>query len=152
MTEVVLLRAGVSSAGVSVQEEVLAERQGHGRYRVLRSPGLVQGVAADDIIDVDGNGDFHIVIRGGNVSVHVLAIRDMPRLEAVLRPALEALGGRLDGKAPKLLVFTVPLSAGFVSIEEALNRTLRGFADAEWYFGNVYDPVDGVTPLNWWKQ
>jgi hypothetical protein len=24
--------------------------------------------------------------------------------------------------------------------------------NCEWYYGNVYDLKDGVTPLNWWAQ
>jgi hypothetical protein len=29
---------------------------------------------------------------------------------------------------------------------------LARFPDSIWYYGNVYDPEDGVTPLNWWED
>ncbi len=29
--------------------------------------------------------------------------------------------------------------------------TLPHFVGVEWYYGNVYETHDGVTPMNWWK-
>jgi hypothetical protein len=30
-----------------------------------------------------------------------------------------------------------------------LGEMMEQFPGSEWYYGNVYDPRDGVTPLNW---
>lgn len=49
-------------------------------------------------------------------------------------------------------MYTVPVSAGFVAIEGVLNGLNDRFPDYEWFYGNVYDPKDGETPLNWWKD
>jgi hypothetical protein len=60
------------------------------------------------------------------------------------------LRGWLDGKAAKELVYTIPVSAGFPAIEGLFSEVKAAYPDVEWYFGNVYDERDGVTPLNWW--
>jgi hypothetical protein len=49
-------------------------------------------------------------------------------------------------------VFTVPVSAGFGAVEAAFDGYVRRQPGAEWYFGNVYDERDGMTPLNWWAS
>ena len=69
-----------------------------------------------------------------------------------MREQLEPLNGRLDGRSAQQLVFTVPASAGLAVVESAMTEVVRQFPKTEWYYGNVYDPVDGVTPLNWWLQ
>lgn len=49
----------------------------------------------------------------------------------------------MDGRARGLTVFTIPVSAGFACVEEIFNRLTKRHPEVEWYFGNVYDPVDG---------
>jgi hypothetical protein len=66
-----------------------------------------------------------------------------------LAPRIGALGGWLDGRAPNLTVFTIPVSVGFPEVERVLNDFVGQHSGTEWYFANVYDE-DGVTPLNWW--
>jgi hypothetical protein len=68
----------------------------------------------------------------------------------ILRPL--GTGGRLDGRSPGKLVYTLPVSAGFASIEAELQSVVEKFSNVEWFYGNVYDPADGVTPLNWWLR
>ena len=34
----------------------------------------------------------------------------------------------------------------------ALNKALKDKEDAVWVYANVYDPMDGETPLNWWHD
>jgi hypothetical protein len=46
----------------------------------------------------------------------------------------------------------VPLSEGFSKIEKVFNSTVEKCSGYGWSYGNVYDPTDGVTPLNWWKS
>ena len=52
----------------------------------------------------------------------------------------------------KVRVFTVPVSAGFGPVEAVFNSYTQRHPDVEWYFANVYDERDGVTPLNWWSN
>lgn len=60
------------------------------------------------------------------------------------------LGGALDGAIERGLMFTVPVSAGFRAGEAVHNVGVAEHPGWEWFFGNVYDPKDGVTPLDWW--
>jgi hypothetical protein len=50
-----------------------------------------------------------------------------------------------------MLVYSIHVSCGFNTIEELLNRVLGTDGESLWVYGNVYDPVDGQTPLNWWQ-
>jgi hypothetical protein len=38
------------------------------------------------------------------------------------------------------------------AIEFVFIEFVAAHPGTEWMFGNVYDPRDGVTPLNWWVQ
>jgi hypothetical protein len=150
MDHTVNLRVGMTSRGKPVYEEVLVEPRERGGYRLLKSPGLALGLAADDIFELRPDGEFVVRERGRNVAVQLFAGDRLERLETAATAQLSQIGARLDGKSRTQLVYTVPVSAGFVAIEAALDATVAAVPGAEWYFGNVYDPVDGVTPLNWW--
>jgi hypothetical protein len=60
------------------------------------------------------------------------------------------IDGVLHGREGDLAVFTVPVRFGFPVIEAALDAICADHPGVEWYFGNVYDPSNGVTLLNWW--
>jgi Domain of unknown function (DUF4265) len=152
VSEVICLMAGEHADGSPVMEEVLVEPLEGGRYRLLRSPGLVLGLAAGDVLEVGAGGAFEVLSRAGNLCIQVYVPREgIEEIESAARHEMESLDGRLDGKASGQLVFTVHVSAGFVPVEEALRRLTSRFHDVEWYYGNVYEPHDGVTPMNWWK-
>jgi hypothetical protein len=158
MKKCIQLLAGKSSLGQPVYEELLVEPCGPETYKLVASPGLVLGIAAGDTIRVAGSDSFEIVARGGNLSVQILRSQGVDEIEEFATEAMARVGGRLDGvggriggKRARELVFTIPVLAGFAPIEQALNHIIERFPDAEWYYGNVYDPSDGVTPLNWWK-
>jgi hypothetical protein len=138
----------VKTSGEPVYEEVLVDGLGDRTYRLAASPGLVLGIAAGDVIELEAADEstFRILQRGGNLAVHVYSDRDTARLAA----ELARLGGWLDGQVKNLTIFTVPVSAGFNEVERALNDFAQRERGTEWYYGNVYDPVDGTTPLNWW--
>ncbi len=128
------------------------ERLDDGSCRVLQSPGVVQGVAAGDIIDTRPDGTFRMIRHGGNVVVQVYAPRVLlDSLHGVLEEGISELGGRLDGrdakKATGVLVYTIPIIAGFDAID-AVMRPIEGTADVDWLYANVYS--DDGTPLNWW--
>jgi hypothetical protein len=133
-----------------VEEEVVVEPLGGNRHRLLQSPGLVLGLAAGDVFEVGERGECRVLERGRNVCIQIFFRADGPSLEARATEGLAALKGRLDGKTAKELVYTVPVSSGFTEMERVLADLVSRFPGAEWYYGNVYDPNDGVTPLNWW--
>jgi hypothetical protein len=118
----------------------------------MGSPGLAQGGAAGDTIVMRGDATFDVVERGGNLAVQVLAQRFDERSLGELVSAAEGLGGRLDGGHDRLRVFTGPVLAGFGAVEAVFNAYARHHPGVEWYFANVYDERDGVTPLNWWSS
>ena len=74
-----------------------------------------------------------------------------PLAEGLVRRVAE-LGGVLDGQIERGMVFTIPIAAGFPAIESVFNEFVSSHPGTEWLFSNVYDPRDGVTPLNWWVQ
>ncbi len=114
------------------------------------SPGLALGAAAGDEIQVDESGTFRVLRHGGNLAVHVHG--EEPLNVDTVDADLQQLGGCLDGGHDRLRIFTVPVTAGFPAIEAVLEAFVAKTPGAEWYFGNVYDPADGTTPLNWWNE
>ena len=140
--------AGTKSSGEPVFEQVLVDRLDDGAYRVVATPGLVLGIAADDVVRVTPEARYEIVERGGNLAVGVYGSHDL--VDEVTKDVWE-LGGSLDGRADNFTVYTIPVAAGFPQVERVFNDLVARHPEVEWYFGNVYDTEDGVTPLNWWQ-
>lgn len=134
-----------------IVEEVLVEKLDANRYRIGSSPGMLQGLAAGDVIslDAEATSGFKLLERGGNVCVHVYcdaAQRD--EVQAALTQVLGSIGGVLDGTMGQTgLCFTIPVAAGFTVIEGALQRVVGD----EWSYSNVYDAATDA-PLNWWLK
>jgi len=151
------LRVPVLSEGGRQGEEMLpVAGMGDGRYRLLASPGFVEGLAADDEFELDPDAPLghRVVRRGGNLCVwfyHSEALSESSAVTADVRRIAESLGGRLDGGYSRMLVLTIPLAAGFDAVARVFDDAVRRHAAASWLYGNVYDPADGVTPLNWWR-
>ncbi|GAA4356613.1 DUF4265 domain-containing protein [Angustibacter luteus] len=139
--------SGHKQDGTPVYESLLVERTPEGTYRLLRSPGLVLGVARDDVVRFDRSRErVEVVRRGGVVAFQVHgphAVAD------TLVDQVAQLGGALDGRAPQLTIFSIPVTAGFAAIEGLANGLTQRHPEVEWFYGNVYDE-DGETPLNWW--
>jgi hypothetical protein len=136
-----------------LQEPVHSQPLGHGAYRLLYAPGFVQGIAAGDEFRLIGdNGEFKVTRRGGNLAVQLFSREPVAPFRQELAEKVQRLGGSLDGGVERGLAFTVPVSVGFAAVESVFNSWVAGHPSWEWYFGNVYDPVDGVTPLNWWRD
>jgi hypothetical protein len=148
------LVADINPDGTPFYESVLVEELGENRYRVLASPGLLEGFAGGDEIELDSEEPlgFRVTRRGGNVCVQFFWKGDLDACARDLGARAAALGGRIDGKADGLLVFTLPVSAGFQAIESIFYEAEKRYADSSWMYANVYDPADGVTPLNWWER
>jgi hypothetical protein len=147
----------VYSAGERKGEELLpAVVVGSGRYRLLASPGYVEGLAAGDEFELsaDAPQGYRVLSRSGNLCIWFYFHRDVDAGSAEtadLSRTAVALGGRLDGGWSRMLVLTVPLSVGWDRIEASLNAAVERFGGSSWLYGNVYDPSDGVTPLRWWE-
>ena len=135
---------------VAANEEVMAEKVGENRYRVAASPGMLQGLAADDVIalDADSPAGFRLLERGDNVCIHLFCdAGQRAQIRADLEQILGRIGGRLDGTMGETgLCFTISVAAGFTAIEGALRRVVGD----EWAYSNVLDE-DG-EPLNWWLK
>jgi hypothetical protein len=145
------------SNGARQGEETLPVADlGNGRYRLLASPGFVEGLAAGDEFELDPHAPLghRVVRRGGNLCVwfyHSEPLAESSEVTADVRRTAETLGGHLDGGYSRMLVLTIPLASGFDAIARAFDDAVRRHAAASWLYGNVYDPADGMTPLDWWR-
>lgn len=150
--EHVLLQIKVTDDGRSLKEPVHADKLENGCYRLLYSPGLVLGIAAGDEFTVDpGSGAFQVVKRSGNLAIQIFADSIAPHLQELEKIA-RSLGGVLDGSIEQGAVLTIPVNASFPVIEKVLTDYCAANEGVEWYYGNVYSPVDGITPLGWWEE
>ena len=151
------LRVPVISDGVHQGEEMLPVAElGDGRYRLLASPGFVEGLAAGDEFELDPDAPLghRVIRRGGNLCVwfyHSEPLSETSTVTADVRLTAESLGGRLDGGYSRMLVLTIPIAAGFDAVARTFDEAVRRHAASSWLYGNVYDPADGVTPLDWWR-
>ena len=147
------LFAGEKTGGQEVFEEVPVEDLGRGRFRVTSSPGFVEGIASGDIIrlSLEIRGRFEVIERGGNVCIQVYGDSVIDQIQLGFGHLIEQLGGWLDDKGSQVMVYTVPISAGFPAIEKVMAGIVNAFPGVVWSYGNVYDAKDGETPLNWWR-
>ena len=144
----VALLVGRKASGQPVLEQIPAEHVGDAKHRLLGTPGLVLGCAEGDVVTVADDGNFEVIARGGNLSVLVYG-EHLADFLAELRRTFAAIGGTVE--APDDLAFvvaTVPVAAGFSTVERAVGEALDGAPGAQWFYGNVYDELD--QPLNWW--
>lgn len=138
--------------GKPLREPVHVEPVTPGGWRILYTPGFVLGIAAgDEFAFDDKDGAFRVLKRSGALAVQIFSKQkiseDLPALEALA----VALNGTVDGSIERAAVLTIPVAAGSPKIEDALRSLCAGRPHLEWFFGNVYDPSDGITPLRWWE-
>ncbi len=154
--EKIPLIAGYSDDDQPVLEQVdvrpITDKSG--QFRLDKSPAFVRLLAAGDRIRYPAETDlgYELLQRSGNLCLRVLRKRNIDEVEKALTPDMELIEGRLDINSPALLVYTVHVSIGFKTIEDTLDPIMGRFPGTVWYYGNVYDPQDGVTPLNWWQE
>jgi hypothetical protein len=141
----------VEGAPKGSREPVPARKLPDETFQILASPGLVEGIAAGDVVRVLDHvlGTFEVVLRGGNVSIKIISPGSIQPLIKRLQEDFERIGGWIDGKIERAAVFTVPVKVGFRPMEELMARIIAAFPGLVWYYGNVYG-ADGVTPLKWW--
>lgn len=151
--QVVELFAGLDPNGKPFVEKLPVRELDTGELQLVKSPAFVKGLASGDVIRfLPPTGEFEIVQHSGNLSVRVFSRGNIALLADALTAELEKLGGDLDLETPRMLVYSIHVSCGFNSIETILNRVLERDSESVWMYGNVYDPVDGRTPLNWWQE
>lgn len=150
--QVVELFAGLDPHGQPILEKLPVRELESGGLQLVQSPAFVKGLASGDVIKfVPGSREFVIVQHSGNLSVRVFSRTDIQALADRLTEQLEKLGGELDLETPRMLVYSIHVSCGFSVIEDILNAEVKS-GESGWLYGNVYDPADGVTPLNWWQN
>jgi hypothetical protein len=139
----------------SIEEVLPAEPLDGGRFRLLGSPGLVEGVAAGDeveLVPADPTG-YRVLRRGGHLCVWVYVPEPPPeQTDARLSRAATTLGGYLDGGNTGLRILTIPVSAGFQRIEAEVEAAVAELSGSSWAHGNVYDRQNGDRLFGWWED
>jgi hypothetical protein len=120
-------------------EPVHVDRIEGERYRVLFSPGLAYGVAAGDEIQVDPDGRYEVIARGGNLAVRLLCATGVASIEQKLTEQVVSIGGRLDGQVRNGLAYTIPAKIGRDVIGKLFGSAKRETPDVLWEYGNVYE-------------
>jgi len=137
-------------------EELEVEQLGENHFRLIYSPGVVDGLAGGDefaLTKSDRLG-YTIIKRSGNLCVWFYFSKQGQNrgpAAADVRAQVEQIGGWCDGGMNYLLVFTIPVSRGFHVIEPLFDSLVKQHPGSTWFYGNVYDPIDGQTPLRWWE-
>ena len=145
--------AGTDNRGMPVLEKLEVRLLEDERaFELQRSPLFARDLAAGDIFtcDSDNPADYKILRRSGNLAIRVFRKNHIDELEEFLTPEVEKLDGSLDLKTDRALVYSVHVNIGFAEVERLFDNAMARFTDAVWYYGNIYDREDGVTPLNWW--
>lgn len=146
------LFAGNDPQGQAVVERLAVKEMEDGSFQLVKSPAFIRGLASGDKVKLTPETkEFEITQHSGNLCIRVYAKERLLDISEKLTPELEKLGGELDTETDRFLVYSIHVSCGFKTIEELLNRHVNGGV-AMWVYGNVYDPADGVTPLNWWHD
>lgn len=149
---IIHLLAGQRHDGQLIFEPVLAKAIGDDCYQLLTSPAFARGAAKQDTVRLLNAGRFTVETRSGNLCIRVFCKRDSEIIKQKLVQQLQTLQGQLDFSNDRILVFSIPVAAGFSVIEQYLEKTLTPYGnDAQWLYANVYD-TDGQTPLNWWHD
>ncbi|MBL1075818.1 DUF4265 domain-containing protein [Nocardia sp. 2] len=142
--------AGANAAGEPVYEVLPAKLLEHNDYEILGSPALTYDFAAGDHLRVFDDGRFEVLRRGGNLCLRAYPKSSPPSDVGIrtLTAAFDRLGGVVEMPSDRrFIVITVPVTAGFVAIQDAI----EGWATEHgcvWGYGNVYDEDD--NPLDWW--
>lgn len=151
--QVIELFAGNDPQGQPIVERLAVKQNEDDSFQLVKSPAFIRGIASGDVVKLlPESKEFVIEKHSGNLCIRVYARANLDEINEQLTPELEKLGGELDTETPRFLVYSIHVSCGFTTIEGLLNRYVGNREDAMWAYGNVYDPADGVTPLNWWND
>lgn len=152
------LIAGRHPNGEWIMERLLVSPQDEAAtFQLLKSPVFVRGIARGDLVQQldQPRGAFRILQHSGNLCIRVFSRHGFDStqstaVEQSLTADIEKLGGDIDIREPRVLVYSIHVSCGFEAIEKILEQRLAGHDDIAWYYGNVYDPETG-EPMNWWQ-
>ncbi len=153
------VKVAVEGSATSGVELVPAQHLGADNWLLLRSPLYALQLAAGDTIRITSQeaGTFEIVARGGNVAIQFYLSEEesddthaTANVARKVTPEVVGLGGRLDGQTAGLIVYTIPIAAGFPAIEGVFERAACEFLGSQWQYSNVYDVGTG-EPLRWWE-
>jgi hypothetical protein len=151
--QVIELFAGIGANGQPIVEKLPVRELESGELQLVQSPAFAKGLASGDLLKCSPKTrEFEIVQRSGNLSLRVFSKVDITQWADGLIADLEKLGAELDLETPRMLVFSIHVSCGFAAIENIMNQHVHLETNSAWMYGNVYDPNDGVTPLNWWQE
>lgn len=151
--QVLSLHAGKRPDGQDVVEQIRVRLTENKTYRLVQSPAFVQGLASGDEISFDSrDNSFELIKHSGNLAIRVFCRGDLEQLKDSMLGDMEKLGAELDFSNERLMLFSIHVSCGFNLIEEILNKHVGEKTQSMWVYGNVYDPQDGSTPLNWWQN
>lgn len=151
--EYIELFAGLQPDGKPAVERIAVKVLEDDSCELVRSPAFVKGIASGDVVKLNKeDSSFELLKRSGNLAIRVFAREDIQQLNDDLTARLEKLGAELDLENDRLLVYTIHVSCGFSAIEKILDDLVGEETESAWFYGNVYDPTDGVTPLNWWQE
>lgn len=147
----VVLKVGIQDAGErGGVENLLATPVSPNEFRLILSPGFVQGFAAGDIVRYDEQRQtLGLVERGGNVNVQFFHEYLPVNVVSHIKNQVESVGGRVDGELGRLLVFTFPLSVGVANIQNFVTAIENTFP-VEWQFANLFS--ESGEPLEWWRD
>lgn len=139
-----------------IDEFIEVEPVGSSRYRVTRPPSMVEGLAANDVFELDEKelAGFRVVTRSGLVTIWLFFASEQQR-EAhadnpLLHEAFRKVGGRLESCEKESAVFSVPVTAGFLAIESLCDTLTEVIPGSGWQYGNVHGFDE--NPLNWWSS
>jgi hypothetical protein len=150
-TSTIHLLAGQRPDGQLIYEDVHAKSVGDNCYELITSPIFARGAAKNDVIRMLPAGRFTVEQHNGNLCIRIMAKNAIESIRQRLEAPLAALGAELDYQNERTLVYSISVKAGFQPIEAVLNEAIQQ-QDAMWMYANVYDPIDGETPLNWWHD
>ncbi|WP_096086592.1 DUF4265 domain-containing protein [Agaribacterium haliotis] len=151
--QVISLFAGKRPDGEDVVEQIRVKATDNNSFIVVQSPAFIQGLASGDEIAFDNkDNSFELLKHSGNLAIRIFARTKIDEMKDNLVGALEKLGGELDFSNERMMIFSIHVSCGFKEIEAILNRHIGEKTHSAWFYGNVYDPADGTTPLNWWLE
>ncbi|MGH7428443.1 MAG: DUF4265 domain-containing protein [Candidatus Methylomirabilaceae bacterium] len=136
--------------GRVVREALWVHDAPGGRFGLVKTPLVAQGMAVGDEIEVDPlDKTFRVVRRGGNLTIQLFMKPELSRdVFEQLAVGVRELGGGLDAHTASIAGFWVPVDAGFPAVERVFLDFVEGRSDTEWMFANVY--ADDGAPLNWW--
>ena len=154
-TGLIQLVAGSDSQGMPELEKLkVSYLETPSHYKLKRSPLFVRDLAAGDIFSCaqDNPANYKVIERSGNLSIRVFRKDDIDEVAEFLTPEVEKLDGSIDLKSDRALVYSLHVNNGFAEIERLFDSAMARYTDSVWYYGNVYDRNDGITPLNWWDE